>query len=1126
LKKTIFFIYIILTIMLFSSESKNILILNSYSYDFPLTEKIMIGIIDSFNESGVDVNFQVEYLDSRKMLNKEYYDKMADIYKYKFQHMKFDLIICSDNDALEFLVEHRKEIFTDIPIVFCGINGYKKQMIKGEQNITGITEELGIEDTIKELIKIHQNVKNIIILNDRTNSGIIFRKLIEEEKLEEKFGKNIIYIDDFNIGIEEIPLKIKELSKDSILFFTFFTIDKDRKKISNEETIKRIYKASNIPIYGVYEAFLGNGIIGGKLVSRYTQGKGAGKIAIEILNGKNAEDIPITVLRPDKFKFDYEKLKQAKINIKDIPKESILINKNLTFYEKNKNMVIFIIALFILLLIIIALLIGNNLKTQKINKIIRESKEKAESNINFVRNVINSAPSMYSVKDKQGKIILVNRAFAEFYKMDIENLEGKFLIEVFLEKNMDISIAKKINEKELEVISEEKKLLGLEEKITIDENKQRWIYSNIVPLKIDEKIYSLRVSLDITNKKNAEIEIENSKERAVKASIAKGHFLATMSHEIRTPLNGIITMLEILNGKEKELKLKEIKREIEIIDISAQRLLGVIDSVLDISKIEYGEIEFENSDFNIREDIKKSILIFKEKIKQKSLDVLYYVEDKIPEIIRGDSVKYQQIITNIIGNAVKFTNKGYIIIQANLLSKEGDNVTIRLSIKDTGIGISKEAQENIFKKFLQVEKYSEKNRTGVGLGLAISKELTERMGGSISVESTKGRGTIFNIDIKFKVVKDYEKIRVRDKEIILFSDNLEYTNIYIKIIRNIEGLNFITAENKEELDAILGSNIEYINKYFLIDIIEESKEVEELIKKTVEKSKEKPVIILQNSTKANKENFVDRIEVEDKLRLIFGSVEEDKIVNAIESKEIKIALDRVMVVEDDEINKEAIIYLLNKIGIKNIDIASDGNEAINKYIINRDKFILMDLQLPEKNGFEVLKEIRDYEKNNKIKNSTIIAVTANATEGYREKCLMAGFDEYISKPLSSEKLLKIVAKFLNYEALNLEKLSDEYSENKVILKHLLNSVIKNLPLLIKEIETGIVNKDIEQIEKSAHKLKGAVGNIKAEKLYELADKMEKTAKQNNIDKTILIFEEINYEVYNLKECIFKNFRKN
>lgn len=1121
MKKIIFFMYTILTIMIFSSESKNVLILNSYSYDFPLTEKVMTGIIDSFNESGADVNFQVEYLDSRKMLNEEYYNKMADIYKYKFQHMKFDVIICSDNDALEFLLKHRNEIFTDIPIVFCGINGYKKQMIKGEHNITGITEELGIEETIKEAVKIHKNIKNIIVLNDRTNSGIIFRKLIEEEKLAEKFGKKIIYVDDFNIGIEEIPLKIKELSKESILFFAFFTIDKDRKKISNEEAIKRIYKASNIPIYGVYEAFLGNGILGGKLVSRYAQGKSAGKIAIEILNGKNADDIPITVLRPEKFKFDYEKMKQVKINIKEIPKESVVINKNLTFYEKNKNIVIFTASLFILLLIIIALLIVNNLKTTKINKIIRESKEKAESNISFVRNVINSAPSMYSVKDKQGKIILVNKSFADFYKMKIENLEGKSLIEIFAEANMDIDIAKKMGKKELEVINEEKNILGIEEKIISDENKESWIYSNIVPLRIDGSVYSLRVSLDITNKKFAEIEIKKSKEQAIKSSIAKGHFLATMSHEIRTPLNGIITMLEILNEKDKELKLKEIKREIEIIEISAQRLVGVIDNVLDISKIEYGEIQFENRDFDIREEIKKSILIFEEKIKQKSLDILFYIEDNIPEIIRGDSVKYQQIITNIIGNAVKFTNKGYIAVQANLLSKEEGKVTIRLSIKDTGIGISKEAQENIFRKFSQIEK----NRAGVGLGLAIAKELIERMGGNISVESSKNRGTVFYVDIEFKIIKEYEKIRVTNKEIVIFADNLEYMEIYIKIIRNFKGINFITAENREELEVILESGTDYEERYFLIDIREELKEREELIRKITEKSKKMPLIIFQNNSYIKEKNNIERIETEDKLREIFGSIKEEKKYNFEESNKNKINIERVMVVEDDEINKEAITYLLNKIGIKNIEIASDGNEAVNKYIKNREELILLDIQLPEKNGFEVLKEIREYEEINKIKKSKIIAVTANATEGYREKCLTAGFDEYITKPLTGSNLLKIVSKLLNCESLNLEKLFDEYSENKEILKHLLKSVITNLPLLIKEMENGIVKKDMETIEKSAHKLKGALGNIKAEKLCELADKMEKTAKQKNIDKAILIFEEINSEVENLKNVILKDFEK-
>ena len=395
-----------------TNEAKNVLVINSYGYDFSLTEKIMKGILDSFEEKNVDVNFEVEFLDTRKMLDQTYYSKLAEMYKDKFKYTKFDVIICSDNEALFFIEKNRIELFNGVPVIFCGINGYEKSLLQGDKNVTGITEELGITETVESALKLHKDIKNLLVLNDKTESGKMFRRLIEKEELDKKFGIKLIFIDDFDLDIEKIPPKIKEFENNSILLFTFFTTDKNRKKISNEQTIKRIKEESNIPIYGLYEAFLDYGIVGGKLVSRYKQGKEAGFAAIKILNGEKIENIPIMVIKPDEYMFNYEELHKFKISKKSLPNESVVSNNPLSIYEKVKDIIWYVIFIFLSLIIIIVLLISVVLKTKKINKIIEETKKKAESNILFVRNVVNNAPSMYSVKDKQGRIILANKVFS------------------------------------------------------------------------------------------------------------------------------------------------------------------------------------------------------------------------------------------------------------------------------------------------------------------------------------------------------------------------------------------------------------------------------------------------------------------------------------------------------------------------------------------------------------------------------------------------------------------------------------------------------------------------------------------------------------------------------------------
>ena len=180
-------IYLLILITTFgatTNEAKNVLVINSYGYDFSLTEKIMKGILDSFEEKNVDVNFEVEFLDTRKMLDQTYYSKLAEMYKDKFKYTKFDVIICSDNEALFFIEKNRIELFNGVPVIFCGINGYEKSLLQGDKNVTGITEELGITETVESALKLHKDIKNLLVLNDKTESGKMFRRHLNSIKIE------------------------------------------------------------------------------------------------------------------------------------------------------------------------------------------------------------------------------------------------------------------------------------------------------------------------------------------------------------------------------------------------------------------------------------------------------------------------------------------------------------------------------------------------------------------------------------------------------------------------------------------------------------------------------------------------------------------------------------------------------------------------------------------------------------------------------------------------------------------------------------------------------------------------------------------------------------------------------
>jgi len=772
-----------------------------------------------------------------------------------------------------------------------------------------------------------------------------------------------------------------------------------------------------------------------------------------------------------------------------------------------------IFLVFFVLLLLFYLFI----KIRKMAKIIEKSEEKNRENLLFIRNVINNSPSMYSVKDRYGEVFLANKSYSEFFGKNINEVEGKTVKELFDELNYDIELSRQMNRDEIEVIKTRKEKLGIEEKMVLPSGEEKWFYSNIVPLKMDLGLYySLRVSTDITQRKIVEIALKEAKLDAEKRSIEKGHFLASMSHEIRTPLNGIITMLEQINLKDDK-ELYFIQKEIEIMNISTKRLVEVIDDVMNLSKIEYGEIKPEVDEFDIRLEIKNSILLFGEKIKEKKIEILTYFDKTIPSLIKGDLVKYHHVITNIFGNALKYTKEGHILIELKLLSKEDNKIVIRTIVKDTGIGIAKENHMDIFKKFSQVEN-NLKGTNGVGLGLAIAKELLDRMGGNITLQSEKNDGSIFIIDIPFVTSKENILLRIKEKELIILSDKMEYMDNYIKNVKNIEGLNFIIVDDVKEFYTVIEEK-ETKDCFVLVDIDKYDRDMESLYN-----SFESQIIFIKNEripSFVNEKVIISRAFLEEGLKDFFGLAKEKNEEKNLVIKEYSDQILKILLVEDDLINREAFKILLESMGITNLYFAVDGEEALEYFQKDSYDLIFMDLQLPKLDGFEVLEKIREFEEKNDIEKTYIITLTANALEGFREKCIDAGFDDYLTKPISREKLFQKIDYFLNSKRDSFEDLKMEYYDNGEILKKLFKSFIENIPQLIDETENAFESGNREELLQKLHKLKGAVGNLREENLVKIIETMEfKGKNEENIESLYKKFlKELNFLIKQIKKEI-------
>ncbi len=374
--------------------------------------------------------------------------------------------------------------------------------------------------------------------------------------------------------------------------------------------------------------------------------------------------------------------------------------------------------------------------------------------------------------------------------------------------------------------------------------------------------------------------IEQEKEKAKQASKYKSLFLASMSHEIRTPLNGIIGMLNLLKDTSLTNKQKEF---VDTIDVSSKSLLDIINDLLDYSKIEANQLHLESIPINIEETFNEAVRILQFKAKEKGLTLKMNFDNKLHKYYKADPVRLKQILINYCNNAIKFTSKGGVTINVYELERKEKTNKIKVEVKDTGIGISKENIKKLFKEFSQVDNSISRKFGGTGLGLAISMKLANMMNGEVGVESEEGKGSTF----------------------------------------------WFTAE------------LELINNI-------ELKQKTENIKTT---------------------------------------------------KNLKILL-----VEDNKINQRVAIYTLQKNNHK-VDVANDGIEAIEKYKKNHDyDVILMDIQMPNMNGYEATKEIRKYERENNIPATKIVAMTANAMKGEKEKCLDIGMDAYISKPFTKEDL--------------------------------------------------------------------------------------------------------------------------
>ena len=500
--------------------------------------------------------------------------------------------------------------------------------------------------------------------------------------------------------------------------------------------------------------------------------------------------------------------------------------------------------------------------------------------------------------------------------------------------------------------------------------------------------------------------------KSEEAAKAKSLFLANMSHEIRTPLNGILGFLELLKTTEPN---EEQQEYISTIELSAKNLLQIVNNILDVSKIESQKISIEEIEFRALDEFENTIEIFATPAAQKNIEYVAEISPDMPSVLKGDILKIKEILTNLINNSMKFTHKdGIIAVRIKHQGIKNDTAEIYFEVEDTGIGMSEEQKAKIFEAFAQADESVTRKYGGTGLGLTIVKSYIEMMGGEINVESELNKGTKFFFTLHLPVIDKtprYEKALYKDKTFAILhtqKDSLrkEVTFNYLSYF----GINKIGFNNADEIESLL--NKEKIDS--VVIFYQESNKDD--IKNIVNKNLNVPVIMI--SSYAFKE-AIDKLSPEIN---IYDPVTPTKTFNSVESlketkhltkiskeEETPIYKIRALIAEDNPINMKLITTTLKNLGVET-DTANNGLEAFNKYSMYPDKYdvIFMDVQMPIMDGVEATQEILEFEEEEGLPHTPIIAVTANVLKGDRERFLGSGMDDYISKPINKNELHRVL----------------------------------------------------------------------------------------------------------------------